>query len=630
MNSKKIGMLICLLIMGAAGLVFCNKDTSRAADMVGIVSATSGLNVRQGAGTSYTVTATLPNGTSVTITETVTDQQKASWYKITATVDGTAVSGYVSAAYVVLSADATVTPTAAATATPSTTTTDKTVTTYRYETTYSDILVPAKTLNKTKVYSKAGGTRKVISKKKVTLPKNKQIKLLGEKEVNGKKWFRIRFKWKGKTRYGYVRNIYVKMSSATGKIVNVKANANVRKKAGNPITYLMDGKKKIKIAKNTVITIKKDVKSGKSRWYKISFTYGGKTRTGYLNSKYVKLTKKPTTKKVAVVALSDSEFEKSLTEQGFPESYKASLRSLHKTYPYWQFQAYKTGVKWEDAVTNESKLGVNLISNSKSAAWKSTEAGAYDSSTGTWKVFDGSTWVAASRTAIAYYMDPRNFLNDRSIFQFESLEYQSQYQTKSGVETILSNTPFAGQTFEYSDLTSGNSKTISYADAFIAAAAYSGVSPYHLASRVKQEVVTSSTTTSIAVTGTNSTYPGIYNFYNIGATSSSTPALNGLKWASKGTTYLRPWTDRYRSILGGASYIGTSYIAKGQNTGYLQKFNVTSNSRYDHQYMTNVEAAYSEAIKTKKAYDGMLDTAPIVFSIPVYDDMPETICAAPQ
>ena len=117
---------------------------------------------------------------------------------------------------------------------------------------------------------------------------------------------------------------------------------------------------------------------------------------------------------------------------------------------------------------------------------------------------------------------------------------------------------------------------------------------------MKQEVVTSATTTSIAVTGTNSSYPGIFNFYNIGATSGSNPAVNGLKWASSGTTYLRPWTDRYRSIVGGAQYIGQSYIQKGQNTGYLEKFNLTANSRYSHQYMTNVEAAYSEAIKTKK------------------------------
>lgn len=132
------------------------------------------------------------------------------------------------------------------------------------------------------------------------------------------------------------------------------------------------------------------------------------------------------------------------------------------------------------------------------------------------------------------------------------------------------------------------------------------------------------------MTGTNSTYPNIFNFYNIGATSSSNPVLNGLKWASTGTTYLRPWNDRYRSIVGGASYIGSSYINKGQNTGYLQKFNMTANSTYDHQYMTNVEAAYSEAIKTKKAYADTMNSTAILFSIPVFENMPANACAAPK
>lgn len=229
-------------------------------------------------------------------------------------------------------------------------------------------------------------------------------------------------------------------------------------------------------------------------------------------------------------------------------------------------------------------------------------------------------------------MDPRNYLNDRSVYMFELLEYQSQYQTKSGVNTILSNTPFYNKKFSYTDVNTGAAKTMYYVTAFMEAAKISKASPYHLASRVKQEVVTSATTTSTAVTGTVSSYPGIYNFYNIGATSSSTPVLNGLKWASdkKAGTYLRPWTDPYRSIVGGAQYISSGYIAKGQNTCYLEKFNVTSYKRYSHQYMTNVEAAYEESIKTKKAYAGMMDKSPLVFSIPVYENMPAANSPMPK
>ena len=381
---------------------------------------------------------------------------------------------------------------------------------------------------------------------------------------------------------------------------------------------------------NKGVNIRKDKVADNIKWYQISFTYNKVAVTGYVKAKYVTLARKKVVTKEPVLALSDKQFEKMLTEEGFPESYKQSLRALHQTYPYWQFKAFKTGINWNTVLKAESKLGVNLISNSKSKAWKSTEEGAYDAETGKWKVFDGSTWVAASKKAIAYYMDPRNFLNERNIFQFELLEYQSQYQTKEGINSIIQNTPFYQKSFSYKDMTTGEKKNMKYVTAFVQAAKKSGVSPYHLASRVKQEVVTSATTTSIAVTGTNSSYPGIYNFYNIGATSSSNPAVNGLKWASKGDTYLRPWTDPYRSIVGGAQYIGTSYISKGQNTGYLQKFNVTSYQRYEHQYMTNVEAAYSEAIKTRQAYAGSMDKTPIIFSIPVYENMPENKCTPPQ
>lgn len=97
-----------------------------------------------------------------------------------------------------------------------------------------------------------------------------------------------------------------------------------------------------------------------TRWYKLRFNYKGKTYTGYSNAKYVKLAKKPVTKKVAVVAMSDAQFEQAMKNEGFPESYKQSLRALHSAYPYWQFKAYKTGLDWNTAVTEESKTGVNL------------------------------------------------------------------------------------------------------------------------------------------------------------------------------------------------------------------------------------------------------------------------------
>lgn len=623
--STVIAMVVLVLVF------WVNGDTSAAANQTGIVTATT-LNVRTGAGINYAIlqqegkNVTLSNGTKVTILETLTG-----WYKINFSLNGTTLSGYVSASYIAIETAAT--PTTAPTAVPTSVSTPNVY--YRTETTYKDIHVAAKVSKAAPLYKSNGKTRYKVKKKKISLAKGKKVTIIGEKTIRGKKWFKISFTYKKKKRTAYIRNIYVKMtlkSAANAQVFHVKSALKVRKKKGTKSPYKKSGSKIVKAVKGSTVSITKEVMVKKTKWYKISFAYGGKTATGYVNAKYVKLAKKAITKKVPVVALSDAQFEQMMKEQGFPESYKQSLRILHQAYPYWQFQAFQTGLDWNTAVANESKTGVNLISNAKGRAWKSTAADAYDAATDEWKVFDGSTWVAASTEAVAYYMDPRNFLNDRSIYMFELLEYQPQYQTKAGVNTILSNTPFYNKTFSYKDLASGADKKMYYVDAFIEAAKNAKVSPYHLASRVKQEVVTSATTTSTAVTGTVASYPGIYNFYNIGATSSSQPVLNGLKWASNTTagTYLRPWTDPYRSIVGGAQYISQGYISKGQNTGYLEKFNVTTYKRYEHQYMTNVEAAYEEAIKTKKAYAGMMDKSPLVFAIPVYENMPAANCAMPN
>ena len=332
------------------------------------------------------------------------------------------------------------------------------------------------------------------------------------------------------------------------------------------------------------------------------------------------------------------DFEMQLEEQSFPESYLPALRRLHELYPNWVFQSYHTGLSWDEVIEEESIVGKNLIPNSKGIEWKSLEAGAYNWKTDSFIVYDGSTWVTASKEAIAYYMDPRNFLDEKSIFQFEMLTYESSYQDKEGVENILKYTPLYGTSYNYIDDT-GAMRTISYADTFIEAAEYTDVSPYHLASRVKQEVVTGTSTVSNSVTGTVTGFEGYYNFYNIGAYHSTAVGgaiANGLKYAKFGSTddelndmALIPWDNRYSAIVGGAYILGSTYISRGQNTVYLQKFNVTETSTYYHQYMANVEAPYAEGKKTAAAYSD-LENLPIVFSIPVYLDMPEEVCTQPE
>lgn len=91
--------------------------------------------------------------------------------------------------------------------------------------------------------------------------------------------------------------------------------------------------------------------------------------------------------------------------------------------------------------------------------------------------------------------------------------------------------------------------------------------------------------------------------------------------------YLRPWTTPKASIVGGAKYISKYYISKGQFTSYLKKFNVNPDSYYkvyNHQYMANLAAPYSEAYTTYKSYrDNNLLKLALEFTIPIYDNMPD-------
>ena len=96
-------------------------------------------------------------------------------------------------------------------------------------------------------------------------------------------------------------------------------------------------------------------------------------------------------------------------------------------------------------------------------------------------------------------------------------------------------------------------------------------------------------------------------------------------------TYGRPWNTVAKSITGGAEYIGSSYINRGQDTLYTQKFNVTYTANlYSHQYMSNVQAPASEAATMFRAYksNGLLNSA-LVFKIPVYSNMPEQAVSKP-
>lgn len=373
------------------------------------------------------------------------------------------------------------------------------------------------------------------------------------------------------------------------------------------------------------VTILEEVSTSDTfSWYKVGFNLNGTYTEGYMASTYV--TKNST-------YTEDADFEAYLTAQGFPESYKPALRNLHANYPKWVFKADHINHTWDETIAGESVLGRNLISGYSITSWKSTAPGAYNPDNNTWVSFDSGYWVAASTELIQYALDPRNFINPTNIFMFEDLTYNPSIQTSSGVGSIAAGSfiESVGTIGDGSGLEYEGIGYDSYSTALIKAAECSGVNPYHLASKIIQEMGVSGASDSIS--GTTGSYPGIYNYYNWGAYASggNSAITNGLKYASytDGST-LRPWNSRMRAIIGGAIKLNVDYISRGQDTPYYQKFNVKGSSLYTHQYMTNVLGARSESSIGADAYsDSMKRSVSLAFNIPVYQNMPAGICEIP-
>ncbi len=380
------------------------------------------------------------------------------------------------------------------------------------------------------------------------------------------------------------------MGTVTGDYVYVRQDAGTSYK---DITQLSTG------ARVYVLGEKKD--SAGVVWYQIQTT--DKKYTGYMRHDFVKLDEKEVEYKP------DADFEAYLTSQKFPESYKDGLRKLHAKYPNWVFVAQHLNLDWTTALNAESKVGHNLVlDGSARESWKSMEYGAYNWETKKYVVFDSGGWITAQREVVAYYMDPRNFLDDTAIFQFEQLSYSSAH-TQAGVTAILKGSFMEKLAADFMDV----SKT-------------KNVSAYLLASRALQEQGKTGNALGTGAVVEGKTY---YNIFDIGAYEA-----NGLSAIQNGAIYAKNkgWDTPKKSIEGGADQLSKGYISKGQNTLYLQKFDMVDggNGYYNWEYMTNVTAAKAESTIMKKAYTDEVLKGAMVFSIPVYLNMPATAQAAPQ
>ncbi|MBP3339725.1 MAG: SH3 domain-containing protein [Lachnospiraceae bacterium] len=397
----------------------------------------------------------------------------------------------------------------------------------------------------------------------------------------------------------------------------VVVDGNLYIRSGPGTSYERIGK----FADGTVVNIVGEANaSDGALWYKVRYKEAGVEKYGYVHSAYIANVQD-------VIEYSpDADFEEYLTSQGFPESYKDGLRKLHAKYPKWVFVADHIDYTWEYVVNGQNSLGRSLISVNSISSWKSLQTGAYDWENGKWIGFDGSTWVCASKEIIEYYMDPRNFFDEESVFQFNLQSYNASIHTIDGLRSLVSGSFLATGSI----INDETGTEISYVDAIILAAKKSGVSPFLLASSIIFEMGNNGASNSIS--GTLAGYEGYYNYYNWGAAAKNglTAIQNGLLYAMQtDEASLRPWNTRYKALVGGALKYGNGYIKVGQDTAYYKKFDYVG-SPFTHQYYTHIRGAQLEGEESAEGYSPTIrKNSALVFKIPVFKNMPETPAPCP-
>lgn len=424
----------------------------------------------------------------------------------------------------------------------------------------------------------------------VSVNKNTEITVLEDTLYSGSgcdsKWAKISYKGEE----GYVCSKYVeKINKSSTTVIDWSArvtgnNVSVRTGAGKNYSQI----ETLTLGAN--VTILGETKD----WYRVQY-YGSKV--GYISKEYVM-------KKTDITA-SDDNYAKELKSLGFPDSYIPYLTYLHKKYPNWKFEADKTNLDFNTVVNKES--GKNYMQ---------TENDSYRTSS---TPAEGKNWYNVNNSVIAFYIDPRNWLYEKRIFMFEKLDYDKSLDSKypSLVKSVFGSSKLGDDKYTIPMYNAGKSL---------------GISPVHIASRIRQEVGPngSASTDGRSFTYRGKTLSGYYNFFNIGAHKdeyTSDPVTRGLAYAAKlidrdGS----PWNNIEVAIKEGSSFLALSYITKGQNTLYYQKFNLSSDSKsskYTHQYQTNIQAPASEGNTAYNAYaEGGNIGQTFIFRIPVFNNMP--------
>ena len=478
---------------------------------------------------------------------------------------------------------------------------------------YGTAVTPPPGLN---IRERANGSSNVLA----TAAEGDTVEILGETKENNSEWYNV--KYNGHT--GYAAKKYIRITSGALPVKKGVLNdggvrfRTVPDSSSNATTIR-------EFSKGTEIKVLgKTYSPSNEIWYYAD--YSG--QKGFVHSDYVTIKSDGNDNNIPVPTpkpeLPDENvgsYEQELL--AFPESYQKYIREFHTKHPNWIFIADDTGLNWNDVFNKEfGTLGFKpslVDGNYRKDPWKSMEKGDYDFNTGLYTKYDGR-FVAASRSAVAFYLDPRSAMNfdDNGFFQFSSSRFYEGIHTSTGLQRILDNPNDSSKPTFMQGIIPGEDKT--YNEVIMQASRESGINPYVLAAKILQEQGNS---------GEGGCIQGpYYNFFNVGAYphDGRDSIENGDLYAEK-----MNWNKRSISIIEGAKWFANEYTnVRKQHTPYYNKFNVLNgiDNVATHQYMTNIEGADGEGFLIANGYADNMN-APLVFYIPVYHNMPENHASIP-
>ena len=202
----------------------------------------------------------------------------------------------------------------------------------------------------------------------------------------------------------------------------------------------------------------------------------------------------------------------------------------------------------------------------------------------------------ASPEDVAYYLEPNNFIqNPVSSFQFLKLSETTGLEQFEVNERILA----------------GKGILQGHAATFIAASEKYGVNDMYLISHALLETGNGKSQLANGVEINGKT---VYNMFGIGAYDGSA-VESGAKFA-----FEHGWFSPVEAIIGGAEFIASGYISKGQDTIYKMRWNpeaAAATGVATHQYATDIGWATKQVKQIHNLYS-LLDSYKITLDLPLY------------